>query len=225
MATNKNAHTTKNQAEKQNRVFDIVSYSQQELMNQKKAQLPRYIKKRKKEFIKELQAYGIAKIEQDDVVRIMDKTIPLLELSEFCFKPFIKGIGLAPQYTAQELDLVFDYFKECIKEMNKYELFPPLKEQYCQLCGFSTEQFATLKNSSSPEIREVLLRVEDFICNFVHIGGLTGKLEKLNSIFIPKTLGRKEAGEQAPVTNNNMLLVSEKEFAELLNKYKTEGKN
>lgn len=221
MATNRK-HTTKAEAEKQNKVFDIVSYSQQELLNQKKEQLPRYIKKRKKEFIKELEIYGIAKTEQDDVVRIMDKTIPLLELSDLCFKPFIKGIGLAPQYSAQELDLIFDYFKDCIKEMNKHELFPPLKEQFCQLCGFSTEQFATLKSSSSPEIREVLLKVEDYICNFIHIGGLTGKIEKLNSIFIPKTLGRKEAGEQAPVTNNNTLVVTPKEFAEMLNKYKPE---
>lgn len=213
-------HTTKEQIEKQNKVFEIVSYSQQELINQKKAQLPKYIKKRKKEFIKELEMYGIAKAEQDEMVKIMDKTIPLMDLSDLCFKPFIKGIGLAPEYSAEELDLIFDYFRDCIKEMNKYELFPPLKEQFCQLCGFSTEQFSTLKNSSSPEIREVLLRVEDYICNFIHIGGMTGKIEKLNSIFIPKTLGRREAGEQAQVTNNNMLLVSEKEFAEMLNKYK-----
>lgn len=219
MATSRK-HATKEMVEKQNKVFEIVSYSQQELLNQKKEQLPKYIKKRKKQFIKELEAYGIAKKQEDDMVRIMDKTIPLLDLSDLCFKPFIKGIGLAPEYSAEELDLVFDYFKECIKEMNKYELFPPLKEQFCQLCGFSTEQFSTLKNSSSPEIREVLLRVEDYICNFIHIGGMTGKIEKLNSIFIPKTLGRKEAGEQAPVTNNNMLLVSEKEFAELVNKFK-----
>ncbi len=219
MATSRK-HATKEMVEKQNKVFEIVSYSQQELLNQKKEQLPKYIKKRKKQFLKELEAYGIAKKQEDDMVRIMDKTIPLLDLSDLCFKPFIKGIGLAPEYSAEELDLVFDYFKECIREMNKYELFPPLKEQFCQLCGFSTEQFSTLKNSSSPEIREVLLRVEDYICNFIHIGGMTGKIEKLNSIFIPKTLGRKEAGEQAPVTNNNMLLVSEKEFAELVNKFK-----
>ena len=218
MATSRK-RATKEDVEKQNQIYDIVSYSQKQLLEKKKEQLPRYIRKRKREFIKELEVYKIAQEQEDGQIQILNTKIPLYELSENCFAPVLKGIGLAPTYSPQEMDLMFDYFKDCIKELNKVTVFPPLKEQFCQLCGFSTEQFANYKNSSSPEMREIMLKVEDYICNYMHIGGLTGKLEKLNSIFVPKTLGRKEASDTQQVTNNNTLVLSDSEFIELLNQF------
>ena len=218
MATSKKVN--KQQAEQQNEVYEIVNLSQQELIAKKKRQLPRYIKKRKKEFLKELQVYGIAKEDEDESVQILNKTLPMVELSDFCFAPFIKSAGIAPQYSASELDIIFDYYKQCIKDMNKVEIFPPNKEQFCQLCGISTELFTQYKNGSSPEIREVLLRVEDYIANYLNVGGLTRKTDAVTGIFIQKSsLGRKEASEPNVQINNNNLVLSDQEFAELMAKY------
>lgn len=227
MATSKKT-VTKAEQQKQNEIVELTNFAEQQLIEKKKADLPKYIRKRKKEFVKELEEYQIAKIdalhETDDPValEIMGKKIPMYELTENCFAPFIKNYGIAPQYSAKELNLIFDYFKEVIKEMNKKEVLPPTKEMFCSLCGISTERFTEYKNGSSPEIRELCLRVEDFIANYLSVSGLTRKTDTVTGIFIQKSsLGRKEATEPQQVVNNNNLVLSDSEFAELLNKYST----
>ena len=224
MATNsKNKKTvTKAQQAKQNEIVELTAFAEQQLIEKKKAELPKFIRKRKKEFIKELQEYKIANSTEADTMVIADKVIPMLELVDNCFSPFIKDAGIAPQYSAKELSVIFDYYKECVKEMNKYEIVPPTKELYCSLCGFSTETFTKYKNGSSPEIREVCLRVEDFIANYLTISGLTRKTSEVTGIFVQKSsLGRKEDTGPQQVTNNNTLILSDTEFAELLSKYST----
>lgn len=213
---------TKNEMESQNEIVEITNLAQQELIEAKKKDLPKYIKKRKKQFIKELVAYNIAHQVDDEEMQILNKTLPLVEITDKCFEPFIKNFGIAPQYSASELSLIFDYFKDVIKEMNKDQIFPPTKEQFCQLCGFSTTKFTEYKNGSSSEIREIMLQVEDYIANYLNIGGLTRKTDTVTGIFIQKSsLGRKEATEPQQVVNNNNLVLSDSEFAELLNKYST----
>lgn len=215
---------TKNEMESQNEIVEITNLAQQELIEAKKKDLPKYIKKRKKQFIKELVAYNIAHQVDDEEMQILNKTLPLVEITDKCFEPFIKNFGIAPQYSASELSLIFDYFKDVIKEMNKDQIFPPTKEQFCQLCGFSTTKFTEYKNGSSSEIREIMLQVEDYIANYLNIGGLTRKTDTVTGIFIQKSsLGRKEATEPQQVVNNNNLVLSDSEFAELLNKYSTKG--
>lgn len=224
MATNsKNKKPiTKSQQEKQNEIVELTTFAEQQLIEKKKAELPKFIRKRKKEFVKELEVYKIAQTTEDDEVIIADKTIPMLELVDNCFAPFIKDAGIAPQYSAKELSVIFDYYKECIKEMNKYQIVPPTKEMFCSLCGISTELFTKYKNGSSPEVREVCLRVEDFIANYLSVSGLTRKTDTVTGIFIQKSsLGRKEETGPQQVTNNNTLILSDTEFAELLNKYST----
>ena len=144
---------TKKEMEEQNEVVELTNYAQEQLMLAKKKDLPKYIKKRKKQFLRELEAYNISHPVNDDEIQILNKTLPLVELTDKCFEPFIKNFGTAPQYSASELSLIFDYFKDVIKEMNKEQIFPPTKEQFCQLCGFSTSKFTEYKNGSSPEIR------------------------------------------------------------------------
>lgn len=208
--------------ESQNEIVEITNLAQQELIEAKKKDLPKYIKKRKKQFIKELVAYNIAHQVDDEEMQILNKTLPLVEITDKCFEPFIKNFGIAPQYSASELSLIFDYFKDVIKEMNKDQIFPPTKEQFCQLCGFSTTKFTEYKNGSSSEIREIMLQVEDYIANYLNIGGLTRKTDTVTGIFIQKSsLGRKEATEPQQVVNNNNLVLSDSEFAELLSKYST----
>lgn len=221
MAT-KSKPVKKEEGDKQNEIVELTNFAQQQLIEKKKADLPKFIRKRKKEFVRELQEYNIAHTNDDAEIIIADKTIPMLDLVENCFAPFIKGAGIAPQYSAKELSIVFDYYKECIKEMNKVQIVPPTKEMFCSLCGISTERFTEYKNGSSSEIREVCLRVEDFIANYLSVSGLTRKTDTVTGIFIQKSsLGRKEATEPQQVVNNNNLILSDNEFAELLNKYST----
>lgn len=221
MATN-SKRVNKKQQEQQNEIYELVSYAEGQLIEKKKADLPKFIRKRKKEFVKELEAYNIARTDESEEVTIADKTIPMLELVENCFAPFIKVAGVAPQFSPKDLSVIFDYYKECIKEMNKTQIVPPTKEMFCSLCGISTERFSEYKNGSSPEMREICLRVEDFIANYLSVSGLTRKTDTVTGIFIQKSsLGRKEDNGPQQVTNNNTLILSDNEFAELLSKYST----
>lgn len=211
---------TKEYKEENNEVYEMVTVAARELMLKKQENLPRYIRKRKKEFLKELEEYKLMNVNEDESVTILNKTLPMVEVSEHCFEPFIKSPGGIPSYSAEQLSIIFDYYKQCIKEMNKVELFPPTKEQFCQLCGISTNAFSSMKNGGDDKVTEVLLQVEDYIANWLNIGGLTRKTAEVTGIFIQKSsLGRKEATDIVQNTTNNTLIVSESEMAELMSKF------
>lgn len=210
----------KQEVAKRNNVWELSEYARRELFDAKKKELNKYISKRKKQFIKELEKYEIIKSEDDDMnIEIKEKTLPMIELSDFCFSPFVKVAGVVPDYSASELSVIFDFFKECIKEMNKSVIIPPTKEQFCSLCGFSTSRFNDLKNTGTTDIRETLLQVEDYICNYLSIGGLTRKISEVSSIFNQKVLGRKEAGDTNTPQQTNNIVIGDSAFNELCNKF------
>lgn len=212
----------KKEVEKRNDVWEVTQYAKQELIEKMKADLPKYIKKRKKEFVKKLEEYELMQpTDNDENAIIMNKTIPMLELTDFCFTPFVKIAGEIINYSADEFMCIFDYFKQCIKEMNKTEIIPPTREQFCQLCGISTARFNELKSSGSKEVREVLEQVNDWICNYLSIGGLTRKISEVSSIYQQKVLGRKEATDTPPAPQTNNIVIGDSAFAELYNKYIT----
>lgn len=208
---------------KNNQVIELTQDAQIQLFNKKRNMLPRIIKKRKKEFLNELENYGILKREQnnnEEYAIISDRRLPMIELSQHCFDPFIKWTGIIPKYSPQELMCIFDYFKNCIMELNKNEIFPPTKEQFCTLCGISTNQFSLWKTSDNPELREVLYQIEDYIANYLNVGGLTRKTSEVTGIFIQKSsLGRKEAIDTPIFTQQNNLILSEEEKQKLLQKF------
>ena len=214
------------QAQKQNDVFDVVQYAKRELIEKQKADLPKFIKKRKRQFIKALEEYDIIQVpkyilaESGEKVFVQNKTLSMYDIEELCFAPLIKFTnGMTVDYTPDEMATMFDYFKICIKEMNKVELVPPTKEMFCSLCGFSTKRFTQFKAQSS-EMAEVMAQIEDFIANFLNMSGLTRKTDAVTGIFIQKSsLGRKEDDGPQQVTNNNTLVLSDKEFEDLLSRF------
>lgn len=206
--------------EKRNNVWELSEYARRELMEKKKTDLPKYIKKRKKQLIEELKKCEILEEDDEGNAIIENNKLPMIDLWDFCFSPFVKVAGVVPDYSASELSIVFDYFKECIKELNSVKIFPPTKEQFCTLCGFSTQRFNELKNTSPTDIREILLQVEDYIANYLNIGGLTRKTSEVTGIFIQKSsLGRKEATEQQSPPPTNNIIIGDTAFAELCNKF------
>lgn len=214
----------KDEMNKRNNVWELSEYARHELLERKKTELPKYIKKRKKEFINELEKAKIIKPyaksnEDGDMVLMENQILPMINVTEFCFSPFIKVAGVIPDYSASELSVIFDYFKECINEMNKTMIVPPTKEEFCSLCGFSTQRFNELKNSGPAEIREILLQVEDYICNYLSIGGLTRKISEVSSIFNQKVLGRKEASDNSVQQTTNNIVIGDTAFNELCNKF------
>lgn len=209
----------KNEVSRRNNVWELSEYARKELFNAEKVDLNKYIKKRKNKLIKELQEYNILTTDDEGNAIIDNTKLPMVDLWDFCFSPFVKVAGVVPEYSASELSVIFDYFRECIKELNKIKTFPPTKEQFCNLCGISTQRFNDLKNNSIAEVREILLQVEDYICNYLSVGGLTRRISEVSSIFNQKVLGRKEASDNnTPQTTNN-IVIGDSAFNELCNKF------
>lgn len=210
---------------KNNEILDFTTTAQENLFLAKRAELPKIIKKRKKQFIKELEDYKIIKVENEEqdntqYATIVDKKIPMYELSQHCFDPLIKWTGIIPKYSASELMVIFDYFKECVNEINKIELIPPTKEMFCTLCGISTNIFSQLKNSADAELREVMYQIEDYIANFLTMGGLTRKISEVTGIFIQKSsLGRKEATDVQPLFQQNNVILQDSMLKDLMEKF------
>lgn len=209
----------KNEVVRRNNVWELSEYARKELFDAEKVELNKYIKKRKNKLIKELQEYNILNTDDEGNAIIDNTKLPMVDLWDFCFSPFVKVAGVVPEYSASELSIIFDYFKECIKELNKIKTFPPTKEQFCNLCGISTARFNELKNTSPSDIREILLQVEDYICNYLSIGGLTRKISEVSSIFNQKVLGRKEAGDNSTPQTTNNIVIGDSAFNELCNKF------
>lgn len=209
----------KNEVVRRNNVWELSEYARKELFDAEKVELNKYIKKRKNKLIKELQEYNILNTDDEGNAIIDNTKLPMVDLWDFCFSPFVKVAGVVPEYSASELSIIFDYFKECIKELNKIKTFPPTKEQFCNLCGISTARFNELKNTSTSDIREILLQVEDYICNYLSIGGLTRKISEVSSIFNQKVLGRKEAGDNSTPQTTNNIVIGDSAFNELCNKF------
>lgn len=210
---------------KNNEILDFTTTAQESLFLAKRAELPKIIKKRRKQFIKELEDYKIIKVENEEqdntqYATIVDKKIPMYELSQHCFDPLIKWTGIIPKYSATELMVIFDYFKECVNEINKTELIPPTKEMFCTLCGISTNIFSQWKNSADAELREVMYQIEDYIANFLTMGGLTRKISEVTGIFIQKSsLGRKEATDVQPLFQQNNVILQDSMLKDLMEKF------
>jgi hypothetical protein len=209
---------------KNNEIIDFTMNAELALFEKKKASLPRIIRKRRKEFLEELEKYEIMKVENDEdkeYAVIADKRIPMLEMTQHCFDPFIKWTGVIPKYSPQELMVIFDYFKSCISELNKKDIATPTKEQFCTLCGISTNQFNLWKTSDNPELREVVYQIEDYIANYLTMGGLTRKISEVTGIFVQKSsLGRKEATDMPVLQQQNNYIMGDDQVEELMKKFR-----
>ena len=206
--------------QKQNEiVLDQYEY-QNKMLDKMKKNFPRYLKKRKKEFSLEYNKY---KAELEDGFNIEEHNkIPLFELCEFTFKPIIKAYGITPKYSADELAVAYEYYKECSIELNKVGIYTPMVEDYCKLLNISTNQFKEYQTSSNdPNIQDICCKVQDFCYSVSIKAGMFGKTEKVTTIFHNKASNNRRDNE--PVQNNtfiqNNTIMSDEQFNDLSNKF------
>lgn len=203
-----------------NKLANITQEAKLELIDKMVAKLPTYLKKRKKEFLKQLEEFGIARVE-NELVEVKDNRLEIVELTEYCFEPIIKYYGSSPTYSPEQLDMIFDYYRQITLEISKQYMYIPNKEDFCRLLGISTQKFSDYKNANNLEFREIANRVEDWISSHITQNAFQEKTDKVYSIFYQKAgLGRRD-NDPIQINNytQNNTILPDAEFKELLSRY------
>lgn len=209
---------TEKEKQKINEVVEVVQEASKELILKKREELPKYIEERKQKFLEELEGYKILKQEMGEA-QIGSKVLPMLDLQEFCFHPFIKQAGTVATYSAAEYSIMFDYFRSCVIEMNKVEIVPPTMDMFAMLCGMSKQRLDEFRRTGDSETREILEQVQDWIINFINVGALTRRVSEVTSIYNQRVMGRRDdvAQQQAQTINN--ITIGDDAYKELCEKF------
>ena len=190
-----------------------------------KKQLPRYIKKREKDFAKELNLYIENNTMDGNYIAEPDK-IPLFELTENVFRPIVKVAGaLTPAYSANELALCFDFYVECVSKLNELTTYAPKIEDFCRMVNISKKTFNNYqRNSSDENMRELCEKIQDYCTARAADGAFSGRLDRIYTIFHQKSSNNQRDND--PVQNNiliqNNTIMNDEMFKDLASKYSSD---
>ena len=91
------------------------------------------------------------------------------------------------KYTTEELTIIFDYYQEAMTEINKKQIYPPTKKNFCAFAGISSSTYDSYLRSPDDEKREVMLMIDDFITDNTLTLAQTGKIKEITTMFRGKT--------------------------------------
>ena len=218
--TKKKKAENKEQKEKRNKAVFLMNDAKEEMLIKFSKNIEGEIEKRRQSFLKELEKREIVKIDENGV-EIANNNLDIAEFVDNAFSPIIKVAGNCPKYSANDIYMALDYFKQCVKEINKYGIYIPMKEDFCNFLNLSTRRFNDYKDGKDLEMREVCLQVEDYIASRATQAGMMGAIEKLTGMYYQRVaLGRvepKEPDKQTAVVNN--YFYNDKDAIDLAKKY------
>lgn len=127
------------------------------------------VEKKKQELVNDMIIYAKShtiesKWSRDgDVLETKVDYNPLVINNKF-FKPIIALGSIEPEYNAEKLAMVFDYYCYIVTEVNdKIGYFPSSLTSFCKLAGISRECLRKYKNSSDMNMRIITQKIYDQI--------------------------------------------------------------
>ena len=107
-------------------------------------------------------------------------------------------IGANPKYSADQLRIIFDYYREALVVINKKYKYPPSKENFCAFAGMSTSTYNKYLTSPNEEMQELMLMIDDYIRENMLTSAQIGETKEITTMFRGKTAhGMVEA--QSPI--------------------------
>lgn len=107
-------------------------------------------------------------------------------------------MGQAPKYTAEQLSIIFDYYRKTLVEVNKRFKYPPSKENFCAFAGMSTATYNQYLTGADENKQEIMLMIDDYIRENMLTSAQLRQLDCVSTIFRGRsTMGMMEA--QAPI--------------------------
>lgn len=164
---------------------DLVKAGEKSILEEFKNNLPEYLECR-------LQA-----LTQEITTREEVKGLSSIEINEMLRPHNI--IGTTLKYTAEQMQIIFDYYREALIKINKEVKYPPSKENFCAFAGISTSTYNNYLRSSDEDKQEIMLMIDDYIRENMLTSAQVGETKEITTIFRGKTAhGLVEA--VAPIT-------------------------
>ena len=96
-------------------------------------------------------------------------------------------IGSNPKYSADQLKIIFDYYRDALITINKKYKYPPSKENFCAFAGMSTVTYNKYLQSPNEEMQELMLMIDDYIRENMLTSAQIGETRELTTMFRGKT--------------------------------------
>lgn len=96
-------------------------------------------------------------------------------------------IGQPIKYTAEQMSIVFEYYRIAIEEINRERKYPPSKENFCAFAGISTVTYNQYLMSADEAKQNVMLMIEDYIKENMFTSAQVGEIKEITTIFRGKT--------------------------------------
>lgn len=184
------------------------------------------VEKKKKEIVDEMIEYANthkfpSKFTRDGVpIEYRVKNNPLV-ISNYFFKPIVPIGSVEPEYNAEKLALVFDFYCDLISEVNdKIGNFPSSLTSFCKMAGITLNTLRTYRNSTDLNMRIITEKIYDQIGDTNITMSQLGMTKEKSTIF--KLKSQNEIVEKVqPNVNINIVETPDMDQIEnRINKYK-----
>ena len=147
-------------------------------------------------------------------------TNPLV-ITNYFFKPIIPIGSILPDYNAEKLAAVFDYYCYILAEVNsKMGSFPASLTSFCQLAGLTMTELRRLKNSPDYNMKIIVEKIYDQIGDTNITMSQLGMVNERSTIFKLKSQNEIVEKPQTTVHINITEKPDMERIEERLNKYK-----
>lgn len=143
--------------------------SKDEIMEKYKENLPEHLEEKLAEISEKLatteEMKGMALLEINEIIRA---------------KNFF---GSSPKYSADELAIIFAYYRQAMAEINKYTKYIPSKENFCAFAGIATTTYNSYLFGADEEKADIMVQIDDYIKETMLTLAQLGEIKEVSTIF------------------------------------------
>lgn len=152
----------------------------------------------------------------------LDYTIEInpVVINNYFFKSIVPITSQEPQYNAEKLGMVFDYYCEILAEVNdRIGNFPSSLTSFCKLAGITLQTLRNYRNSADYSLRIVAEKIYDQIGDENITMSQMGVVRERSTIFKMKSQNEIVEKEQPKVNINITEKPNMERIEERINKY------
>lgn len=144
-----------------------------------------------------------------------------LVINQYFFKPIVSIGSIEPEYNAEKLAMVFDYYCYLVSEVNdKIGSFPSSLTSFCKLAGITSSCLKKYKNSSDINMRIIAEKIYDQIGDTNITMSQLGMVSERSTIFKMKSQNEIFEKEQPKVHINIVEAPDIEQIQSRMEKYK-----